>query len=349
MESRVFVARCDEYTQAAAAVDRVLNAFGGAETILCGRKRVLIKPNLVLPLKPGDIATTHPAVIEAVCSAFVKAGASVAIIDSTGAPHTSILLKMLYGRSGMAGAVKKSGAELSFDASSRTVSFPDGRAVRKLELLAPVLDAELVVSVAKAKTHGSMALSGCVKNLFGCVPGLGKPMLHRRFPKREDFATMLVDICERISPGFSIVDGVWGMEGAGPTGGDPKRLNIIAGGVSAYAVDLALCYLMSLRLDSVYTIREAASRGIAPDDPALLTWLGDDAGPLRANFRPALKNKNDAVPEITDNCVGCGDCARVCPQECIVIKDGRADISKKECIRCYCCHEFCTAKAVLLE
>ena len=348
MDTRVFITRCDNYDQAATAVDSVLDAFGGAVAILNGRKRVLVKPNLIMPRKPDDAATTHPAVIAAVCSAFIKAGASVTIIDSTGGPHTKVLLKMLYNRCDMTGAAEKSGAKLSFDTTSRVVPVPNGRLVDKLSVLSPVLDAELVVSVAKAKTHGFMAMTGCVKNMFGCIPGMGKPNMHRKYSKREDFAAMLVDLCRCVDPGFSILDGIWGMEGSGPTAGDPKHLGLVMGGFSPYAVDLAQCHLMGLRLDSVNTIKEAASRGLAPDDPALLTWMGDDPEPLRSNFKPAAKNKNDAVPVITDDCIGCGDCARICPQKCIAVQNKRAVIKESECIRCYCCHEFCPEKAVSL-
>jgi len=349
MDKRVFIAKCDDYEHAAAAIGRVLDAFGGAEAILAGRKRVLVKPNLIMPRKPDDAATTHPAVIAAICAAFVKAGADVSIIDSTGGPHTKMVLRMLYGKCGMKLAAEQSGAELSYDTSVKKVTFPEGRVIKELELLAPVMDAELVISAAKAKTHGFMSMTGCVKNMFGCIPGLSKPMQHRKNSKREDFAAMLVDLCLRIAPGLSILDGVYGMEGAGPTGGDPKRLGLIMGGFSPFAMDLAQCYLMGLRIDSVYTIREAASRGLAPDDPGSLAWLGDDPGPLRTSFRPAVKHKNDAVPAITDKCAGCGDCIRVCPMKCIALVEGKAVINGRECIRCYCCHEFCAFKAILLE
>ena len=347
-DTRVFVARCEEYDQAAESVGRILDAFGGAASILAGRRKVLVKPNIILPRDPEDASTTHPAVVEAVCASFVNAGAEVSVIDSTGGPHTRPTLKLMYGKTGIKKAAERSGAFLSFDTSSRNTQISEGRAVKSLDLLSPVLDAELVISVAKAKTHGFMAMTGCVKNMFGCVPGLGKPNLHRKYPRRNDFAAMLIDLCQRVAPGFSILDGVWGMEGAGPTGGDPKKMNVVLGGCSPYAVDVAQCYMMGLRLSSVYTIQEAASRGLAPDDPKLLNWLGDDPEPLRTNFKPAIKHKNDSPPQILENCAGCGVCASVCPQRCISVSGGTAVVNVKDCIRCYCCHEFCPIKAVAL-
>jgi len=351
MDNRVFIAKCDDYERERVneAVRRVLDAFGGAEAILNGGKQVIVKPNLIMPRKPEDAATTHPVVMEAVCAAFVEAGAEVAIIDSTGGPHTKLVLKLLYGKTGMKQAAVNSGAKVSFDTSVKTVTNPEARIHNKMELLAPVLDADLVISTAKAKTHGFMAMTGCVKNLFGCIPGMGKPMLHRKYSGHEDFAGMLVDICQTVKPGFSILDGVYGMEGAGPTAGSPKHLGLIAGGVSPYAVDLAQCYLMGLRTGSIETITEAASRGLAPDTPEKLTWLGDDHEPMRKSFIPAVRHKKGKVPEIMDNCTGCGECARVCPMKCIMIQEKKAAINGKECIRCYCCHEFCPEKTISLD
>ena len=351
MENRVFVAKCCDYEQekVSTAVERVLDAFGGATAILNGGKKVLVKPNLLVPRSPEVAATTHPAVVEAVCSAFIKAGAEVAIIDSTGGPHTKMVLRLLYGKSGIKQAAKQSGAKLSFDTKSRTIDYPEGRILQKIEIVSPVLDADLVITVAKAKTHGFQAMTGCVKNLFGCIPGLGKPKLHRKYPKREDFAAMLVDICQCIKPGFCLLDAVVGMEGAGPAGGDPKKLGAIVGGISPYAVDLAQCHLMGLRIDSVCTLQDAASRNLVSIDPNELAWLGDEKESLRSSFKPATKNKNDNIPTILENCIGCGDCARICPMKCIKMSERKAIIKEKACIRCYCCHEFCPAKAISLD
>jgi len=351
MENRVYVAKCKEYEQeqVSNAVGRLLEEFGGAKELLGNGKKVLVKPNVLMPKKPEDAATTHPAVVEAVCREFINAGAEVTLIDSTGGPHTKLVLRLLYGKTGIKKAAKNAGAKASFDTSSRGVSFPEGQIIQNFDVLSPVLDANLVISLAKAKTHGFMKMTGCVKNLFGCIPGLAKPRLHKKYPKQEDFAAMLVDVCEYIKPAFSILDAVYGMEGAGPTAGTPKSLGAIVGGFSPYAVDLAQSYLMGMRPDSVYTINNAASRGFAPSTPEELHWLGDDPVKLRTSFKPARISKTNTVPKILENCTGCGDCVRICPAQCMAIAERKAVIKAKECIRCYCCHEFCPEKAIFID
>jgi uncharacterized protein (DUF362 family) len=256
---------------------------------------------------------------------------------------------MLYGKCGMTGAAKQSGAVLSFGTKSRTVSVPGGKVISKCKLLVPVLDAELVISAAKAKTHGMMAMTGCSKNMFGAIAGMAKPVLHGKYPKRDDFANMLIDVCLASDPGFSILDGVWGMEGAGPTGGDPKYLGVILGGINPFAVDVAQCHLMGLRIDTVHTITQAAARGLAPSGPEGLEWLGDAPAELRQQFLPSVRHKGGVIPRILENCTVCGDCVRICPQKCMSVKERKVVISVKSCIRCYCCHEFCPSKAVSIE
>ncbi|MDR2590925.1 MAG: DUF362 domain-containing protein, partial [Oscillospiraceae bacterium] len=116
MDNKVYVAQCESYDikKVTTAVNRTIKAFGGAKAILGEKKRVVVKPNLIMPKNPKDAVTTHPAVVEAVCKAFVDVGADVEIIDSTGGPHTKFVLKMLYGKTGMKKAAENSGAKLSF-------------------------------------------------------------------------------------------------------------------------------------------------------------------------------------------------------------------------------------------
>ena len=49
--------------------------------------------------------------------------------------------------------------------------------------------------------------------------------------------------------------------------------------------------------------------------------------------------------KITDKCIGCGKCAKVCPQRCI--KSGKPfEITPENCLHCGACYENCPVKAV---
>ena len=39
-------------------------------------------------------------------------------------------------------------------------------------------------------------------------------------------------------------------------------------------------------------------------------------------------------------------CAEICPAKAIVMKDGKAKIDRADCIRCFCCQEFCPKSAM---
>ena len=44
---------------------------------------------------------------------------------------------------------------------------------------------------------------------------------------------------------------------------------------------------------------------------------------------------------ITDKCTGCGKCLTVCPQNCIDIPAGKAEINQTNCLHCGNCFEVC--------
>lgn len=56
-------------------------------------------------------------------------------------------------------------------------------------------------------------LSGGIKNLFGCVPGLQKPEMHYRYQDQAAFARMLVELAYTVAPNVTVMDATEAMEG----------------------------------------------------------------------------------------------------------------------------------------
>ena len=240
------------------ALTRAVEASGFTREMVAGR-RVLLKPNLLMKRRPEEATTTHPLVVEAAARLLLDWGAGeVTIADSPGGPYTRPLLHSIYETCGMTAAARQSGARLNEDTGFTTLRREENRLVREFSIINPVAEADLVVSVCKLKTHSMTTLSGGVKNLFGCIPGLQKPELHLRFPEKADFGEMLVDLALTVKPALTIVDAVVGMEGDGPSGGSPRKLGFLAACQNPFLLDLALCRIIGVTPESVPTI--AASR-----------------------------------------------------------------------------------------
>ena len=375
MERRVFLAACPDYNRenVDTAVHRILDGFGGASSFGVGGKKVLIKANLLSAYAPDRAVTTHPSVVAAIAREFIAAGAKVTIADSPAGTFNEIGIRRLYSICGMNAAAEESGAKLSLSSGHSKVENPDGLLCKSFSIIDAAREADFIVSAAKLKTHGLAYYTGAVKNLFGCIPGLEKPAMHAKYPSKTDFSSMIVDLCELLKPGFSIIDGVIGMEGAGPSGGTPKFAGVIGGAVNPYALDVAMCAVSSLPLRLVPVNSEAVERHLSPSQHTDINYIGGPVSDFKTTFKPAVTTSKAGsrlgvlawlampkkvseffsdrfrnLPKITDDCTGCGKCAEVCPRQIIKIKDQRAIIDYSACIKCYCCHEFCPAQAIEL-
>ena len=57
---------------------------------------------------------------------------------------------------------------------------------------------------------------------------------------------MIVDIAQYIDPKLSIIDAVWGMEGEGPTAGNPRKIGVIILSDSPFAADFIAGRIINL-------------------------------------------------------------------------------------------------------
>jgi uncharacterized protein (DUF362 family)/Pyruvate/2-oxoacid:ferredoxin oxidoreductase delta subunit len=356
------------------AVRKAVDALGGITSFITPGSRVLLKPNLLQGLPPERCVTTHPEVVRAVSLICGDIGCRVLIADSPGGGirYTPANLRRLYAAAGYDAVARDTGAELSYDTRHRTVSHPAGRVVKSFPVITPVLDADHIIVVSKAKTHLWTLYSGGVKNLFGVLPGLEKPLHHARFKDPDHFAAMLLDLNDVLRPSLQVMDAVMVMEGDGPSSGTPRLLGAILAGRNATALDQVACRMMGIPSDEVPTLRAAHERGLPGSGPHQVSLIGDpfDAlqelkvclpstyrGPGRGMQRSMLLTLLHRLGGVyapypsfqPDHCQHCGRCALICPVGALTLHDGVPEIRREICIRCYCCHEICPAGSIVIR
>ena len=70
-------------------------------------------------------------------------------------------------------------------------------------------------------------------------------------------------------------------------------------------------------------------------------------GVLGKIFGGVAKGALASVPAVrARECVGCGQCAGICPAHAIGMKNRLPHIDRSVCIRCFCCQEFCPKGAM---
>ena len=370
----VILQSCDnyDYPEVLRNVRAIFDGSGGIGSIVKPGMKVALKPNLIGRKKPEEAATTHPSVLKAVAELCKEAGAEVIVCESPGGVYDRSALKSIYRVTGIEAAASEAGAELNFDTSVTKVENPEGMYLKTLEILSPLASADIVINLAKLKTHGMMVYTGAMKNMFGAIAGVGKAEYHFKMPDYDSFANTVIDIFLSVKPSFSIIDAVEGMHRDGPTAGDPYHAGMLMGSENAFELDRVAVDMIGADISRVPMARMAVKRGLMPESVDAIEIKGDvtlqmarekckdfvvkyNDDNLRLHFSDgvlgrAMEKMMKPRPVFTKACRSCGECMRNCPVKAITVEKGkRAEVDLNKCIRCYCCQELCPFKAVKIK
>ncbi|WFR55122.1 DUF362 domain-containing protein [Anaerocolumna sp. AGMB13025] len=365
----VSIVKCEDYeiTRVREAVGEALKPLGGMGAFVKPGDKVLLKVNLLMKRKPERVTTTHPAIARVLAELVIDAGGVPIIGDSPGSSYlyTEKVLDSIYETCGMKEAASQCGAELNYNTEMVEVPYHEGKLMKAIRTIKPVLEVDKIINIPKIKTHMMTVYSGAVKNLFGIIPGRVKAEYHLRFEDKNDFADFLIDLCSFAKPVLTVMDAVVGMEGYGPTAGSPKQVGLILAGASPYELDSVAARIIGLKPTEVPTICKSTERGLLAEEIVLAghtieeVMVKDYKKPTRQlsfSFYSLIlpkfvKKRVDGYirpkPAFKlDQCKSCGACARSCPPEALTMVEGKPVLDLNKCIRCFCCHELCTYEAV---
>jgi len=240
-------------------------------------KRVLLKPNLV-ECERGGVIHTQAEVLAAAMELFERLGAAeVRIGEGPGHRRDAFFLAEEAGYRAAIPGFEGRFTDLNRGDVVRVSPFPGG----EIYLARTAAAADLVVSVARMKTHHWAGATLSLKNLFGVIPGAiygwPKNRLHQ-----IGIAQAVAALYRTFPRAFAIVDGIVGMEGNGPVQGRPRACGALVMGSDLAAVDATACRVMGIDPMKIEYLRLAGHGRCLPE--AGTEQRGESIGSVRTPF-----------------------------------------------------------------
>ena len=328
--------------------------------------RVLVKVNMGCSgaRLPEQRYTTHPALAEAIIDALLDCGAIVSFGDDVA--RAGKYTEGIYKSTGMADVAKRTGASLIdfVAAGAREVT---GRLLypRSYLITNAYFEADVVINIANCRSHVGIAMSGAIKNMFGCVIGLRKQHIHNVFlGDAREFGRAIADIYSVIPADFSFLDLTSVSDGE-----SIHRVGLILASTDAVALDAVAAHSIGYEDLPIWVTHYAGKFGVGCDDIGQISIRGIDLDEVEKPHlkRPPVSSVKastyDRITAAVNNtflrprpviaaaeCTGCGECIERCPVDCIEVFPGNTyRINRRDCVDCGCCLKVCDVQAVKLQ
>jgi len=345
------------YDNAKTAVERAFTLF----PLDLKGKKVLLKPNVLRGSAADEGVVTHPSVLRAVVEQVEQMGPATIVVGDNPGLFGYGDNEACFKQTGLMEAAKGYYENIGND--SRSMAFnPDYMA--RVSLSQAVLEADVIISLPKFKTHGLTVITGAIKNSYGLLPGAQKAQLHQAAGSPERFQEVVAEVFRLRVPDLFIMDAVVGMEGNGPASPDLRDIGVILAADNAVAMDAVVAHMMGCPAERLPFLQKAKALGLGDYDMAAIELdgelfqipdfklppMGDQAragsDAIRAFLHSKAISRPKADPEL---CTGCGTCVEQCPVQALSMADDLPEVDKAICIACFCCQEICPEKAIALQ
>ncbi len=363
--NEIFVKKCISYNLE--EIKKILKdgfeALGGIEKFVKKNEKVLLKPNLLAPSKPESAIVTHPVFIKAVIQILKEITNNIYIGEAPGVGSFSTGASII----GLKKIIEEEKIQLIEFVPDKEIEVKDKLVFGKFMVDKRLLEMDKIINLPKLKTHGLMQMTLCIKNMYGIIPGLKKLEYHAKANQdKTQFAKILIDIYRAMPPHFNIVDGILAMEGDGPgTAGIPVNLGIVIMGENGFAIDRFIPELVGVDPFRVWT-NKIYRQYVNNNKDIEYRIIGENPGVIKKFILPPdeersglfgflikiLRNLTLLKPVfLKEKCTGCQICVKHCPVNVLIYKgkDNGIICNYNKCIRCFCCHELCPDKAILIK
>ncbi len=325
-------------------------------------KRVLIKPNVLRATEAKEGVVTHPAVLRAVVRKVESLEPAHIVVGDNPGLFSYGANEESFKKTGLMEAAMGYYENIGNDAEK--VDFnPDF--MPAVSISRAVLDAEIIISLPKFKTHGLTIVTGGIKNSYGFLPGAQKARLHKAAGSPAHFHEAIVDVFRLRIPNLFILDAVVGMEGNGPASPDLRDIGLILASDNAVALDAVVAWMMGCDPGRLRFLQRAHEMGLGDYEISRIEVIGElkrlpdfKLPPLGGEAisgnkaaqelmysRTILRPKAD--PEL---CTACGTCVDQCAVSALSMGDDNLpQVDADTCITCFCCQEICPEKAITLQ
>jgi uncharacterized protein (DUF362 family) len=239
-------------------------------------KSVLIKPNIGRSTsKSKKGINTHPQAIAGVIEVLQEVKVKKIAIGES--PIVGVKTLEAFEKAGVTDIAKKYNCELiDLDKEKPVIkSIPKSRVVSSTKICSRIFEFDYILSLPVAKMHMHTGVTLGIKNMKGCLYKREKVRYHQlEYRKKDKFEEMTLDsaisdLATILLPDITVIDGYIGMEGLGPSGGEPIKSDFAVASLNSLGADTIGCIMMGLdprEIPHLRLISERLDLSIEPDN-----------------------------------------------------------------------------------
>ena len=294
-----------------------LDPLGGIRSVARPGSKIVIKVNAGFCGPPG-VYTTDPRVVEALVILLREEVELEEIIIAENAANFHMLEEINVGATtmecfeacGLSRVAERHHVRLlalEHDVHEQ-VMIPDARVMTHCLVPRTILNADTLIFVPHLKTHIACGVTLSIKLNQGVIPTSEKKRFHD-----ARLTEKLLDLLGIIRPHLSIIDGLWAMQGQGPTSPFPEDIiedmNVLVAGRNPMAVDAVGTMLMGFDPKDIPVLAKAEQEGLVGYDTDSISLVGSPLEICARKFRAPDMRLKGVYPNVLvyqgEACEGC--------------------------------------------